>query len=201
MQSREVSFMVRMFLVTISMLTANVCFAGDHSALGDSTTSCIAVDAGFYPTQGHVGVGWYPSYAVRISAGQYNSVLSWYVCIDYYDFKLSESGGLYGFVEQGALRRDIAVYPAVTLYRFLFVGVGAFYTHSDHVTTTSIFGRQTWNGGDVEGLRYFLTIGLMWDFQITGRISIPVGLHYRNPSYNSDTTPLAFRVGVSASIW
>ena len=192
--------MIRLVLLTVTALTANVCFAGEPSAAGDSTAYRLAVDAGFYPTQGHVGVGWYPSYTVRLSAGQYSRLLSWHFCIDYYDFNLSESGGMYGFVEQGAVRRDIAVYPAVTVFRFLFVGAGAFYTHSDHVTTTSIFGRQPWNGGDVEGLRYFVTIGLMWDFQITDRISIPVGLYYRNPNYNSDTTPLAFRVGLSAAL-
>ena len=158
-------------------------------------------DAGLFPTANGVGVGWYPSYSVRAAIGRRSSTLSTYVFIDYYDFNLSEAGGLHEYIEKSAKRHDVAVYPALSLYRIFFIGAGILYTHSDHVTITSNFGDSPWTGGDIRGIRLFCTVGLTWDIQLTENITLPFGLYYRNPSYYAVNVPLAIRAGVTVRIW
>jgi hypothetical protein len=161
----------------------------------------VFADAGLFPAANSVGVGWYPSYSVRAAIGKRSSILSTYLFIDYYDFRLSQAGGMHEYIENGAKRQDIAVYPAISLYRIFFIGAGFLYTHSDHVTITSIFGDSPWTGGDIRGIRLFCTAGLTWEIQLTEYITLPFGLYYRNPSYYAVNVPLAIRAGVTVRIW
>ena len=194
-------FVVRTLLSLATILSTDISLARQTGSQADTTTWVVFGDAGLFPTAGRVGVGWYPSYTARAGVGRCGSTVSAYLFIDYYGFKLSEPGGLHSYIEQGAKRHDIAVYPALSLFRLLFFGAGFFYTQSDHVTITSLGARRDpWIGGDIKGFRLFCTIGLTWDFQLTDRIKVPFGLYYRNPGYSAESVPLAVRAGVTVSI-
>lgn len=181
--------------------SADISHAQEAGSQSDSTAWVMFSDAGLFPAANNVGVGWYPSYSVRAAIGRRSSTLSTYVFIDYYDFNLSEAGGLHEYIKKSARRHDIAVYPAFSLYRILFIGAGILYTHSDHVTITSNSGNSPWTGGDIKGIRLFCTVGLTWDIQLTENITLPFGLYYRNPSDYSVNVPLAIRAGVTVRIW
>ena len=171
---------------------------------GDSSVDPISwrtvVDAGLFPAANRVGVGWYPVYSVRAGMGRGNSTLSAYVFLDYYSFGLSEPGGLHSYIPQTAKRYDIAVYPAIWISRILFLGAGAFNTHSDPVDITSIHGVDPWPGGGTRGWRWVGTIGLTWDFRLTSSTTVPLGIYYRNPGYHADNALLAVRAGINVRI-
>jgi hypothetical protein len=196
---------MRFFVGTILLLvtTCSISFsnANEIDSLANTPAWVMFADVGLFPTANRVGVGWYPSYSIRAAIGRRSSILSAYLFIDYYDFNLSQAGGLHEYIEKSANRQDIAVYPALSLYRIFFVGAGLLYTHSDHVTITSGFGDSPWTGGDITGIRLFCTVGLTWDVQLTDNITLPFGLYYRNPSYNADNVLLAIRAGVVVRIW
>jgi hypothetical protein len=169
---------------------------GHHlSAKSDSTVYVATVDAGLFPAANRVGVGWYPSYSIRAGVGSGNSQLTGFLFVDYYWFKLSEPGGLHSFLDQSARRNDIALYPAVWIYRIFFVGAGLYSTHSDNVSITSIHGTDPWTGGNITGIRLLFTVGLTWDFHLTNEMTVPIGIYYRNPGYDADNVLLAFRAG------
>ena len=194
-------FSVGTLLLLAATFSTGYSRARQIDSLADTSAWVMFGDAGLFPAANRVGVGWYPSYTVRAAIGRRSSILSAYVFLDYYDFNLSEPGGLHSYIENSAKRQDIAVYPALSLFRFFFLGAGFFYTHSDHVTITSIFGKDPWVGGDVKGFRLFCTIGLTWDIQLTENITLPFGLYYRNPGYYAVNVPLAIRAGVTVRIW
>jgi hypothetical protein len=195
---------MRLFVATILLLVASYSSGFSGASQIDSLTNTAAwimfADGGLFPTANGIGVGWYPTYSVRAAIGRRNLILSAYVFLDYYDFSLSEAGGLHSYIETRAKRHDIAVYPALSLCRVFFLGAGVLYTHSDHVTITSIPGESPWVGGDVKGFRLFCTIGLTWDIQLTENVTMPFGLYYRNPSYYAGNVLLAVRGGVTIRI-
>jgi hypothetical protein len=127
-------------------------------------------------------------------------MVSGYLFVDYYSFGLSEAGGLHEYLGDNAGRRDVAVYPAVWIYRLIFVGAGIFSTHSDHVRITSSQGIDSWSGGDTNGLRLFGTIGFTWDIRLSKNITVPVGFYYRNPGYYAGNVLLAIRAGFKLEI-
>ena len=156
----------------------------------------IVADVGVFPTANRVGVGWYPSYSIRAGIGVGTSTISGWLFVDCYSFGLSEPGGLHSYLGSGAARRDLAIYPGVWIYHVLFLGVGMFTTHSDHVLITSMQGIDPWTGGDVNGVRLFGTIGLTWDFKLLQRLSVPVGIYFRNSGYAADNVLIGIRTGL-----
>jgi hypothetical protein len=178
------------------IFSTDISLAQRINSQADSTAWIMSVDAGLFPAANRVGVGWYPSYSVRAGVGRGDSDFTGFVFVDYYLFKLSEPGGLHSYLEQNATRYDIAVYPAIRIYRILFLGAGFYNTRSDHVTITSIHGVDPWSGGDIKGFRLFCTIGITWDIHLSNNITVPIGIYCRNPGYYADNVLLAFRAGV-----
>jgi hypothetical protein len=188
----------------IVMISASWILIAQHcSSQTDSTTWVCSADIGFFPTAYFLDAGWYPTCSVRGGIGTGNSTFSAHVFVDYYSFRLSETGGNHWYLERGAQRQDIAVYPAIRLFRFFFVGLGLFATRSDHVTITSFSGQSPWGGGDARGIRLFYIVGLGWDLRVSDNVRLPFGIYYRNtgyyPSYSSYPM-LAIRAGISVQL-
>ncbi len=159
----------------------------------------VLADAGAFPFAGRVGVGWYPSYSLRVGAGHGTESFAAYAFAGYDSFGLSQAGGLHEYLDQNARRGDFTFYPAVWIHRIVFIGAGAFLTHSDHVRITSLQGVSSWTGGDARGIRGFFTVGLTWEFKLTKHVNVPVGMYVRNSGYYADKLLLAFRCGVNLS--
>jgi hypothetical protein len=197
----QMRFLVGTLLLLVTTYSSGFSRGNQIDTLMKTSAWVLFADAGLFPAANGEGVGWYPSYSVRAAIGRRSSILSTYLFLDYYDFNLSEAGGLHEYIENGAKRHDIAVYSALSLYRVFFIGAGFLYTHSDHVTITSILGDSPWTGGDINGIRLFCTVGLTWDIQLTENITLPFGLYYRNPSYYAVNVPIAIRAGMTVRIW
>jgi hypothetical protein len=197
----QMRFFVGTFLLLVTTCSGGFSRANQSDSLANTPAWVVFADAGLFPTANRTGVGWYPSYSIRAAIGRRSSILSTYLFLDYNEFSLSEAGGLHSYIETSAKRQDIAIYPALSLYRVFFLGAGFLHTHADHVTITSIFGDSPWLGGDVKGFRLFCTVGLTWDIQLTENITLPFGLYYRNPSYYADNVLLAIRAGMTVRIW
>ena len=161
--------------------------------------SCWMVlgDVGVFPGANRTGVGWYPSYSLRAGPGYGTESFAAYVFAGFDSFGLSHAGGLHEYLDPKARRRDFTFYPAVWFHRIVFIGAGAFITHSDHVRITSLQGVSSWSGGDAHGIRGFFTVGLTWEFKLMKNVNVPVGIYFRNSGYYADKLLLAFRLGVN----
>lgn len=198
-------FCISLLIVAFSQITFCQTMRKDSGSSSESDQNIPAYemnfDAGYYPFRNDVGVGWQPLYSFRVGAGKLLSEeVVLHLFTEYYSHKLSFSGGTYGFSPQSTKRYDIALYGVITFFKYFDAGIGAYYSKSDNVVTVypgSTRPPESWMGGGVSKFSFFFTAGGKYEIPLGSQLNLPIGIYYRDPGYNSSSTPILIRIGIA----
>jgi hypothetical protein len=160
----------------------------------------LRFDAGFYPFRYDFSGGFQPTLNAQIGLIRELENVQLAGFLEFTNHEYVSSSGLLSHTES-TKRYDIAIYAAVIVFRVLFVGGGIYYSHRDKVVTSDFIGNLTVADSPIQShFALYYLIGLQYPVSVSDRISIPIGLYYRNQENQRDTFPayqVSLRIGVS----
>jgi hypothetical protein len=170
----------------------------------DSLRNEISFNVGF-PSPGANEVdGWRSTISLRLGYSRtLTPVVAVSAYVDYYNHRPILGGS---FVERvtlltpNARRTDLAAYATISLLGVLDFGAGTYYTRSDPVDVLHVVNqfqsRSRWKDSGFSEFRFLYVVGLGYDIPLAERVSLPVGLYYRNSYDLNNILPFYLRIGV-----
>jgi hypothetical protein len=160
----------------------------------------LELNVGLY-LPGVTGDGWEPQYAFRTAYGREISTnLIVFANLQYYLFNIEQQATEFTDLQpRNAKRHDVAIYASLVAFRIFDLGLGGYYTTSDRVLAIGQYGTGgVWGSTGRSTMRFFLSVGIQYEFHIAHELYMPVGLFYRNTKYGTDgsSQPLSLKIGL-----
>ena len=200
MKIRAVFFL---FLGVIAFNNSNaqeIKTSNSNDSLSDRNSYQIWLDGGVYPSGGAFHNGdFYPTSNIRLGVGKSFHMYQLYCFIEFTSHKYDSPDALFPPFLSSGKRNDIAVYAMGSIYKFLYVGAGMYYSHQDNIIGHDQLGNIIYESGDISHLRLYYVIGIGYQIAISNSISLPVGLYYRNQEYSEFTSAIhiiSLRLGI-----
>jgi hypothetical protein len=154
-------------------------------------------DGGFYPFRALHSGGFQPSFNLRLGVGRSFSTADMYAFLEFTRRNFDPPDELFSTTSSHN-GYDIAAYAAGTIFRTIFLGAGAYFTHQDNVVTRDWLSNATHESGIRSHLGLYYLVGLQYQIQISQQVSVPIGIYYRDqeaPSGVFIDYQISFRVG------
>ena len=160
----------------------------------------IIIDLGVFAPGSDAAGGWRATFALRAGIGRrINEVFTITGFLDYYQHSLPPAAGNSHYLPESGKRHDIAIYANVTMYNFLHVGAGTYYTTSNAVSLVSLSDPtpRPWQDSGFSEFRFFFTAGVEYRIRISDNFFLPIGLYGRSNYAMNNTLPLYLRLGAA----
>ena len=178
-----------LFLGVIALNNSNaqeIKTSNSNDSLSDRNSYQIWLDAGVYPFGGPYHNGdFHPTSNIRLGAGKSFRLYQLYCFVEFTSHKYDPPETLSPPFLSSDNEYDIAVYAMGSIYKFLYVGAGMYYSHQDNIIGHDQLGNIIYESGDISHLRLYYLIGIGYQISISNSISLPVGLYYRDQEYST----------------
>jgi hypothetical protein len=167
-------------------------------SLPNPTTLCVWIDGGVYPfgSSQHAG-GFGPTSNIRLGVGRSFCNVQLHGFLEFTDYKFDPLDAL-SFSESSDKRYDIAAYVAGTFSGVIFLGGGIYYSHQDNIVTHFRDNNTSTQSGVQSHFRAYYLIGLVYQINLSTRVSLPIGLYFRDQDNPTNTFPgyqVSLRIG------
>ena len=164
----------------------------------DTVGLLFQADGGFFIGRNHHD--WDPLFAARCGIGlKFLGQNVTYLFLEYYKFELGTNHGNGAFRPREGEREDICGYASIVVLHVFELAIGANYTNSSkhYIVDPVTLSESQWKDSGIRGFKRFLMFGARYEWDLGGRLHVPVGIYYRTDDYGtSNSTPILLRIGL-----